>query len=107
MTLAELITSSSTEGARFDSAAGTLDLQKHCLGYGWPQEIVNNLSFVNDGSKEYVYFPPYLAPRIKDLEFGTQDSPPTGVLRKFLDTRNEGAYVEGMLATLFKVGGNS
>jgi hypothetical protein len=100
MRLAELLKYSIDEGARFDSAVTTKSLQKYCLNDGWPEEVVNNLSIVNNGSEHTIYYPPYLTPKVNELEYGTQSTPPTGTLRRFLDNMDESPYVAGMLGAI-------
>ena len=101
MRLSELLKNSLDEGARFDSAATTKALQKYCLDHGWPAEVVNNLSIINDGSEYTVYYPPYLTSKVNDLEYGTQSTQPSGTLRRFLDTIDDSAYATGILGAMF------
>jgi hypothetical protein len=101
MRLSEILRSSIDEGARFDSAVTTKALQKYCVENGWPAEVANNLSIQNDGSKYTVYYPPYLISKINDLEYGTQSTQPSGVLRRFLDTIDDSALATGILGAMF------
>jgi hypothetical protein len=101
MRLSELLKNSINEGARFDSAATTKALQEYCLKRGWPAEVVNNLSIINDGSEHTVYYPPYLTSKINDLEYGNQNTQPSGTLRRFLDTIDDSVYANGILGAMF------
>jgi hypothetical protein len=101
MRLSERLRNSINEGARLDSAATTKALHDWCLSYGWPAEVVNNLSVINDGGTYTIYYPPYLTSKINDLEYGTQTSAPQYVLRGFLEQINDAAYAKGILGAMF------
>lgn len=101
MKLSESLKYSIEAGARFDSLATTVALQKWCANAGWPADVVNVLSVVNNGSEHAIYYPPYVTAKINDLEYGTQNTPPSYVLRKFLDQIDDTPFVEGMLGAMF------
>ncbi len=101
MRLSELLKNSATEGARFDSIETTKALHKYCLDNGWPAEVVNNLSIINNSSEYTIHYPSYLAPKVNDLEFGTQSISPSGVLRRFLDVIDDSPYAKGILRRMF------
>ena len=100
MRLSESLKYSIEAGARFDSLATTQSLREYCLANGWPAELVNNLSVINNGSEHTIYYPPYLGARVIDLEY-TPETPTFGTLRKFLDQINDAPFVEGMLEAMF------
>ncbi len=101
MRLSETLKNSINEGARFDSAVTTRALQKHCLENGWPADVVNVISVQNTGSEHIIYYPPYLKSKINDLEYGTQTTAPSGVLRRFLDNIDDTALATGILGAMF------
>lgn len=101
MRLSQLLKSSVDAGARFDSLITTKALQKWCIDAGWPSDIVNVLSVINDGSEHTIYYPPYVTARVHDLEYGNQSTPPSYVLRKFLDQIDDGPFAAGMLGGIF------
>jgi hypothetical protein len=100
MRLSERLRDSLTEGARFDSAVTTKALRDYCRKSGWPADVVNNLSIKNEGDEYTVYYPPYLTSKINDLEYGTQNSQPGNVLRRFLDSIDDSPYAQGILGAL-------
>lgn len=101
MKLSESLKYAVDAGARFDSLATTVALRKWCANAGWPAEVVNVLSVINDGSEHTIYYPPYITARVTELEYGTQSTPPGYVLRKFLDQIDDGPFAKGMLEAMF------
>lgn len=87
-------------GARFDSVATTQALREYCLANGWPAEVASNLSIINNASEHTVYYPPYLGPKLIDLEY-TPETPTFGTLRKYLEQINDAPFVKGMLEAMF------
>ena len=101
MRLAEILKNSIDEGARFDTFKTTIALQKYCSDAGWPTEVVNNLSIINNNNEHVIYYPPYLTSKVNDLEYGTISNPPSYVLRKFLNNVDDSAYAQGILEAMF------
>lgn len=99
MRLSESLKYSISEGARFDSLATTNDLRDYCRANGWPSDVVNNMSVVNDGSQHTIYYPPYLGRRVVELEY-TPETPTFATLRKFLDQTNDVNFAAGILGAM-------
>ena len=61
----------------------TYELRQSALDHGWHPEIVNNLFVVHTGHEFKVHIPKQHSKSVHDLEYGTESTPPTAVLRKF------------------------
>lgn len=60
----------------------TAALRERATRYGWPQDVVSNLSVVYDGSNLNYNFPKEIEQKVWDLEYGQMPNPtPNSVLR--------------------------
>jgi hypothetical protein len=50
----------------------------------WPAEVVSQLSVEWDGTSISVAYPPEIAEKVNDLEYGTNSDKPNSVIRSFI-----------------------
>lgn len=89
------------------SARLTSHLQEHARLSGWPEHIASALSVTHSNGHYSATYPEHLASDVFDLEYGTQSSPPSGVIRRF-SNRSEGMlgglHAEEAMSYLFDMG---
>lgn len=101
MRLLELLTSSLTEGARFDSFVTSRRLKTFCRMNGWPEEVASQMSVTQKGGEYTISYPLHLAAKVNFLEYGDQNTPPSSVLRNFLTNYiDDDAFARGMSRSL-------
>ena len=61
----------------------TYDLRGSAIEHGWDPTIANSLRITHTGSAFKVYVPKQHRRTVHELEYGTETSKPTAVLRKF------------------------
>ena len=76
----------------------TLNLRNMAAEHGWHPDLVKNLHVLFDGSDLKIHYPDSLKNHIHDLEYGTEHTRPTAVLRKF---KNESSHVGNTLLSHF------
>lgn len=59
------------------------DLQGGASSAGWPSHIVSSLSVKNLNGSIFIDYPNTLSNEILDLEYGTDSTQPSAVMRKF------------------------
>jgi hypothetical protein len=69
----------------------TYDLRNSAIEHGWNPEIANSLRVTHTGSAFKVHVPKKHRKTVHELEYGTESSRPTAVLRKF---NNRPEYME-------------
>lgn len=62
----------------------TADLRRRAYEAGWPSEAGRSLEVRHDQGHFEVAFPEQARELVETLEYGTQEKPPTAVLRKFV-----------------------
>lgn len=87
-----------------DKAAqdATRSLRKHALDSGWPSHLARALSVTHDNGKVSIDYPERHADEILDLEYGTQDRPPSPVLRTFNNRMDQHADLATHLETYLR-----
>lgn len=60
-------------------------LREQAAASGWPQELAASLGVRHEGGAYRVSIPRRHATAIMDLEYGTPTSPPSAVIRQFLN----------------------
>ena len=61
----------------------TYTLRQSAIDHGWDPKIANKLFVVHTGSEFKVHVPARYKAKVYDLEYGTQSTPPSAVIRKF------------------------
>ena len=61
----------------------TYTLRQSALDHGWDSKVASKLFVVHDGEKFRVHVPARYKSKVHDLEYGTQSTPPSAVIRKF------------------------
>ena len=88
-------------------SALTRELQTDAISAGWPKLYANALSVRVDKSNIYIDYTEKLARDIEDLEYGSEDQPPTPVLRLFVDRHSDdfqNVFAESSINHLFDSG---
>jgi len=67
----------------------TLLLRKDAIAAGWPAKYVNSLKVVITTTGMSIEYSDDYAEEIEDLEYGTQTSSPSPVMRTFIDRHTE------------------
>lgn len=75
-----------------DSVVDTLtaNLRQKAEIAGWPSTYVNSLSVENQNGTIVVTYPSDKANAIEDLEYGTEQGQPSGVIRSFINQESSG-----------------
>ena len=63
----------------------TIALRQKAQVAGWPTDYVNVLSVENENGVIVVTYPQDKANAIEDLEYGTEQGQPSGVIRSFIN----------------------
>lgn len=85
-TLEHYLLSGIAQGQHKTAKKLTAQLRRTAYEYGWPTHAARSLTVVPRGKHFGVEYPDHHATTIENLEYGTQDTPPSPVLRKFLHT---------------------
>lgn len=64
----------------------TAQLRRKAYEYGWPSHASRHLNVVPRGKHFGVEYPDHHAKDIETLEYGTQDTPPSPLVRNFLSS---------------------
>lgn len=84
------------------AAQATVGLRKHALAHGWPTHLAQRLSVSHEDGRVAIAYPDHLADEILDLEYGTEDTPPSPVLRTFNNRMDEHADLATHLETYLR-----
>jgi hypothetical protein len=69
----------------------TPEFHRQALDAGWPSDVVMHMTVEEEDGDLYINYPPDIASRVDDLEYGTPISPPNAVIRIFMADHAEGA----------------
>lgn len=84
----------------------TKSLRSYASAHGWPTHIVSHLHVEHEDGHFRARFPSQVESELMDLEFGTQNTPPSPALRRF-ENRMHGAADRAVMDALGKhLGGN-
>jgi len=61
----------------------TYELRQSALDHGWDPKVASKLFIVHNGSEFKLHVPARHKAKVYDLEYGTQSTPPSAVIRKF------------------------
>jgi hypothetical protein len=61
----------------------TKELRSAALKSGWPKEAVRSLSVHFNEGEFAIKYPDHVKGLVEDLEYGTEDTPPSAVIRQF------------------------
>jgi len=97
MEIADLLELAFSSGAKYDSEKLSEKLQTYAFTRGWPTEVAQSLSIINEEGTYTVSYPNEMKDKILDLEYGTLFTPPHAVIRDFLrDQIGEEDFNEGI-----------
>ena len=68
----------------------TPKLRDYADSYGWPKNLTDNLKLIQSGNGHTVAYPESLREEVLTLEYGTQDVPPSPVMRTFMSKMDSG-----------------
>jgi hypothetical protein len=88
--------------ARTTAKKATSKLRSEAYSNGWPTELSRTLSILHDKEGRFsMDYPQHLESKIFDVEFGTQNTPPNPVMRRFLNRLDETSdEFDSMMGTL-------
>jgi hypothetical protein len=67
-----------------DADRHTATIRRHALEAGWPKHLANSISVAVTHKGTYrMDYPPHLEDDILRLEYGTQDVPPSPIMRNY------------------------
>ena len=69
----------------------------------WPEDVINSIRVVVKDNKIVLEYPPSVAERILDLEYGKFAAPPSAAFRKFIARIPETVGAEASSDTVSKV----
>lgn len=61
----------------------TRELRSNALESGWPENAAHSLSVHFDEGQFAIKYPDHVKGLVEDLEYGTEATPPSAVIRKF------------------------
>jgi hypothetical protein len=67
----------------------TTELRSDALAAGWPRELVKSLEVSINKLSIMIDYDERYAVKIEDLEYGTEDTNPSPVFRKFIDKHGD------------------
>jgi hypothetical protein len=76
----------------------TMDLQQSATDHGWHPDIVKHLSVSYNGSHLNIHYPDEIKSQVHNLEYGTETSAPSAVLRKF---KSRSRHIDNTAVTAF------
>jgi len=106
MSLADiLLGNAGKEAAEHEAPLLTAELRQYALSMGWPDRVVYNLYIKQNDGVYTVSFPSDIQEDVNNLEYGTQDTPPSPVISTFLKTKiNEQHFEAGLSKSLKNAG---
>jgi hypothetical protein len=68
----------------------TPDFRQDALTAGWPADIVFQMTVEEGDGDLYLSYPDSIASKIENLEYGTEEQPPSPVIRRFIRNHTDG-----------------
>ena len=87
MRIAEILEAAGKQGAVFEAGQLSAELQQYARAAGWPENICTQLRIRQEDGEYIASFASSIADQVNDLEYGTQTTPPSPVIRTFLTTQ--------------------
>ena len=84
MRLQELLENSVKREAVTTSQQLTSDLRRACAAAKWPVEVINVIELREEDDGYLIFYPEPVQDKVHVLEYGDQDTQPSGILRSFL-----------------------
>lgn len=91
------LTDAITQVAADTATHVTAHLREHASAAGWPDHVVDNLHVKFNGETYQVHAPEGYHEAIHNLEYGTEKSRPSAVIRKYENAGAAGRILAGSL----------
>jgi len=82
--LQELLEDSVKREAVNNSQHLTAKLREFCAAAKWPAAVVDVMSIREEDDGYHIFYPNFIKDKVHVLEYGDQDTPPSGIIRSFL-----------------------
>ena len=105
MRLAEILEAAGKQGVAFEAEQLSAELQQYARSAGWPEKICTQLRIRQEDGEYIASFPTNITNQVNDLEYGTQDSAPSPVIRTFLTTQIKTHHFERGISDSLKEAG--
>lgn len=84
MRLQDLLEESVKREAVNNSQHLTAKLREICAAAKWPANVVDVMSIREEDDGYHIFYPNFVKNKVHVLEYGDQDTPPSGIIRGFL-----------------------